>query len=54
MERRQAEFLVHGFVELNRFGRMGVIDADKRNQVRALCATAGIPIPVDVVSDWYF
>jgi hypothetical protein len=54
MERRQAEFLVHGSVELTRFTRIGVINPGQRDQVRALCANAGVPISVEVVSDWYF
>jgi hypothetical protein len=54
MERRQAEFLVHGRVELHKFSRIGVINAAKRKQVRALCSAAGVEIPVEVMSDWYF
>jgi hypothetical protein len=53
-DRRQAEFLVHGRVELHKFSRIGVINAAKRKQVRALCSAAGVEIPVEVMSDWYF
>jgi hypothetical protein len=51
MERRQAEFLVRGKVELHRCTRIGVINAAKREEVHALC---GGEIRVEIVPDWYF
>lgn len=54
MERRQAEFLVHERVELHRFVRVGVADAARAEEVRRVLANAGVALPVDVMSDWYF
>lgn len=54
MERRQAEFLVKDRVSLGAFLRIGVIDQDKAEEVRAILAASGISLQVDVMRDWYF
>lgn len=54
MERRQAEFLVKGAVELGRFVRIGVIDENKASIVRTILTQHGINLPVEVKRDWYF
>lgn len=54
MERRQAEFLVKTHVPLAHISKIGVIDAAKRTQVRAILEQAGVHLPVEVKPDWYF
>lgn len=54
MERRQAEFLVHGRVLLTTLTRVGVIDDTRANEVRSMFAAVGIELPVQVMRDWYF
>lgn len=54
MERRQAEFLVHGRVPLECFVRIGVIDGNRAAEVRAILAASGVNLPVEVKTDWYF
>lgn len=54
MERRQAEFLVHGRVPLERFVRIGVIDENRAAEVRTILAASGVNLPVEVKTDWYF
>lgn len=54
MERRQAEFLVRERVPLGRFVRIGVIDGNRAANVRAILAAAGVNLPVEVKTDWYF
>jgi hypothetical protein len=54
MERRQAEFLVRERVELSRFLRIGVVDADRAADVRRVLDAAGVALPVEVKRDWYF
>ena len=54
MERRQAEFLVHGRVPLTSLARIGVIDDARANEVRSTLAAVGIQLPVAVMRDWYF
>ena len=54
MERRLAEFLVKDSVPLTRFVRLGVIDEQRANEVRAILAQAGVDLPVEVKYDWYF
>jgi hypothetical protein len=54
MERRQAEFLVKDAVKLTRFTRIGVINDERANEVRAILAKAGVNLLVEVKSDWYF
>lgn len=54
MERRQAEFLVKGAVDLGRFVRIGVIDENRASIVRAILTQHGINLPVEVKRDWYF
>ena len=54
MERRQAEFLVKDSVPLTRFVRLGVLDEQRANEVRAILAQAGVDLPVEVKHDWYF
>jgi hypothetical protein len=53
-ERRQAEFLVRDRVPLERFLRIGVMDQNRAADVRAILATAGVNLPVEVKTDWYF
>ena len=54
MEKRQAEFLVPDRVPLAQCIRIGVIDNTKANTVRAVLLGAGINLPVQVMTDWYF
>lgn len=54
MERRQAEFLVRERVSLSRFTRIGVMDENRATDVRAILAAAGVNLPVEVKTDWYF
>jgi hypothetical protein len=54
MERRQAEFLVRTRVPLASMTRVGVIDAARQAQVRAIFQRAGVALPVYVMPDWYF
>ena len=54
MERRQAEFLVRDAVPLERFVRIGVMDANRANQVSSILAAGGVHLPVEVKPDWYF
>lgn len=54
MERRQAEFLVKDHVPLERFIRIGVVDQTRATNVRAILTTAGVNLPVEVKTDWYF
>ena len=54
MERRQAEFLVKDRVPLARFVRIGVMDQNRAADVRAILAAAGVSLPVEVKTDWYF
>lgn len=53
-ERRQAEFLVKDRVPLARFVRIGVMDENRAANVRAILAAAGVDLPVEVKTDWYF
>lgn len=53
-ERRQAEFLVKSRVPLARFVRIGVMDDNRAANVRAILAAAGVSLPVEVKTDWYF
>lgn len=54
MERRQAEFLVHGRVPLDRLVRIGVMDENCAAAVRTLLVAGGVNLPVEVKPDWYF
>jgi ssDNA thymidine ADP-ribosyltransferase DarT-like protein len=54
MERRQAEFLAKDKVPLNCFTKLGVIDADQADKVRAVLAKHRVNLPVEVKRDWYF
>jgi hypothetical protein len=54
MERRQAEFLVRDRVALARFVRIGVMDGNRAANVRAILDAAGVNLPVEVKTDWYF
>lgn len=54
MERRQAEFLAKDRVPLARFVRIGVMDENRAANVRAILATAGVDLQVEVKTDWYF
>jgi hypothetical protein len=53
-EKRMAEFLIKGRVMLNRCTRIGVINAAKQAEVRAIMQKAGLTQTVDVRPDWYF
>lgn len=54
MEKRQAELLVRDRVPLGQFTRVGVIDAQRRTQVRNIFNAAGVNLNVDVKPEWYF
>jgi ssDNA thymidine ADP-ribosyltransferase, DarT len=54
MERRQAEFLIRDRVPLQSFSRIGVIDAQRRDEVLAILLAAGVNLPVEIKTDWYF
>ena len=54
MERRQAEFLVRHRLALARFTRVGVCNAAKAAEVLAILQQAGVPLAVEVKTDWYF
>jgi hypothetical protein len=54
MERRQAEFLVHDRVPVDRLVRIGVMDENCAAAVRTLLADGGVDLPVEVKPDWYF
>lgn len=53
-EHRQAEFLVHGRVNLEKFLKIGVIDEGRANEVRTILAANGVNLAVEVKRDWYF
>lgn len=53
-ERRMAEFLIRDRVPLACMLRIGVIDVQRQEEARAIVATAGLKLPVDVKTDWYF
>lgn len=54
MERRMAEFLVHGRVPLGAFTRVGVCNAPQAQAVQAILDAAGVPLRADVKTNWYF
>jgi hypothetical protein len=54
MERRQAEFLIRDRVPLESFLRIGVIDVQRRDEARAILQAAGVNLPVEIKTDWYF
>lgn len=54
MERRMAEFLVHGEVPLNLIGRVAVRSDDRRAIVERLFVEAGVNLSVIVRPDWYY
>lgn len=54
MERRMAEFLVRDRVSLAQFTRVGVCNAERAREVTAILKQEGIPLPVVVMTDWYF
>jgi hypothetical protein len=54
MERRQAEFLIRDRVPLQSFLRIGVINTQRRDEVRAILQAAGVNLPVEIKTDWYF
>lgn len=54
MERRQAEFLVRDRLDLVSFVRIGVIDATRAAEVRAMLAAVRVALTVEVKRDWYF
>lgn len=54
MERRQAEFLVRERVPLDRLVRIGVMDANRAAEVRAILAAGGINLALEVKPEWYF
>ncbi len=54
MEKRQAEFLVHGTVPLDLVVRIGVFDVGRRAQVMQALGALAATVPVEVKRDWYF
>lgn len=54
MERRMAEFLVHGEVPLDLVSRVAVRSDEHRASVERLFAKAGADLTVIVRSDWYY
>lgn len=54
MERRMAEFLVRDAVPLGCFTRIGAINAAIRDRAAAILARAGVALPVEAKTDWYF
>lgn len=54
MARRQAEFLVQDRVALSCFIRIGVVDATRLAQVKAILGAGGVALPIEVKRDWYF
>jgi len=54
MEQRQAEFLAKTYVPLEIFTRLGVMNAQKQANVQSSLDAAGVKLPVDVKSEWYF
>ncbi|CAN7343320.1 DUF4433 domain-containing protein [Acidovorax delafieldii] len=54
MERRMAEFLVHGRVPLAAFTRVGVCNTPQAQAVQAILDAAGVPLRAEVKTDWYF
>jgi len=54
MERRQAEFLVKDHTPVGCMTRLGVANEEKRREVRELVEQAGVALPVEVMTAWYF
>lgn len=54
MERRMAEFLVHGDVPFELVGRVATRSDDRRARIERLFARAGVDLTVIVRSDWYY
>lgn len=54
MERRMAEFLVHGEVPLGLLPSIGVRSEDRKARVEHLFAQAGRTVKVVVRDDWYY
>jgi hypothetical protein len=54
METRQAEFLVHKSVPLNLMDCVGVYSPEKAGEVQEVFDDAGINIPVEVKTAWYY
>ena len=54
MERRQAEFLVRQTVPLAQIVRIGVADETRAQAARDILGAAGVTLPVEVKTDWYF
>lgn len=54
MEKRMAEFLVKQRVSLNCMTRIGVINQEKAEIVRAVLRQNNIELQVEVLTDWYF
>lgn len=52
--RKQAEFLVHGFVPWSWFHRVGVIDQEKSQQVREIIAEAEHQPEIRIQPRWYY
>jgi len=53
-EKRQAEFLVKDVVSLDCIIRIGVANEGRAIEVRDILDQAGVSLPVEVKSDWYF
>lgn len=54
LEKRMAEFLVKGRVELTSCLRIGVINEAQKQQAIQTLEHAGLRVPVNVRPDWYF
>jgi hypothetical protein len=54
METRQAEFLVHKSIPLNLIETVGVYNASKAGEVRAIFDEADVELQVDVKPTWYY
>ncbi len=54
MEKRMAEFLVKQRVSLGCISRIGVINEEKAQIVRAVLQENGVELEVVVMEDWYF
>ncbi len=54
METRQAEFLVHKSVQLNLMNCVGVYNPEKASEVQEIFNDAGLNIPVEVKTAWYY
>jgi hypothetical protein len=52
--RRQAEFLAHNYVPLNLFGGIAVRNISQQTSVAQKLSRAGLSVPVNLQTDWYY